>query len=311
MRKFLKAILLFIPVALVIYIAMVIFIGELNIGTLQKNLKYFVAAYGHTNTRIKEVRNTQNVDLLFVGSSHAYRGFDTRIFAQAGFKSFNLGSNRQSPIQTELLLGRYLTKLKPKVLVYEVCPIAFSTDGVESTCDIISNDVVDFNAVKMAFKQNNIKIYNTLIYSYYRQLLHKDDHFKEEKVKDDDTYINGGFVEKKIKYYTQEVDDSKREAVLNDFQKTSFEAIVAMAKANNTKLLLIQSPVTKATYNAYINNDYFDNEMAQYGTYYNANKMIQLHDSLDFFDGHHLNQNGVIKFNKLLIEEVLPKVISK
>jgi hypothetical protein len=84
---------------------------------------------------------------------------------------------------------------------------------------------------------------------------------------------------------------------INHIQKVSFEAVVAMAKANNIKLLLIQSPVTKATYNAFINNDYFDNEMAQYGTYYNANKMIQLHDSLDFFDGHHLNQNGVIKYS--------------
>lgn len=311
MRKFLKAILLFIPFALIIYIIMVIIIGELNIGTLQKNLKYFVAAYGHTNTRIKEVRNIKNVDLLFVGSSHAYRGFDTRIFAEAGYTSFNLGSNRQSPIQTELLLGRYLTRLKPKVLVYEVCPIAFSTDGVESTCDIISNDVVDLKAVKMAFKQNNIKIYNTLIYSFYRQLLHRDDHFIEEKVKDDDTYIQGGFVEKKIKYYTQEVVDSNRKAELNVIQKKSFEAVVAMAKANQIKLLLIQSPVTRATFNAYINNDYFDQEMAKYGTYYNFNQMITLHDSLDFFDGHHLNQNGVVKFNKMLIEQVLPKVISK
>jgi hypothetical protein len=306
MRKFLKAILLFIPLSIAIYILMVIIIGDLNIGTLQKNLKYFVGAYGHTNTRIKEVRKNKAVDILFVGSSHAYRGFDTRLFEQGGYHCFNLGSNRQSPIQTELLLARYLNKLNPKVLVYEVCPIAFSTDGVESTCDIISNDVVDFGALKMAIKQNNIKIYNTLIYSYYRQLLHRDANFAEQIVKDDDTYISGGFVEKKIKYYTQEKIEGNNKAALNDLQKKSFEAIVAMTKAYGIKLLLIQSPVTKATFNAYVNNDYFDHKMQQYGTYYNFNKMIELNDSLDFFDGHHLNQNGVVKFNKAIIEKVLP-----
>lgn len=306
MRKFLKAILLFIPLSIAIYILMVIIIGDLNIGTLQKNLKYFVGAYGHTNTRIKEVRKNKAVDILFVGSSHAYRGFDTRLFEQGGYHCFNLGSNRQSPIQTELLLARYLNKLNPKVLVYEVCPIAFSTDGVESTCDIISNDVVDFGALKMAIKQNNIKIYNTLIYSYYRQLLHRDANFAEQIVKDDDTYISGGFVEKKIKYYTQEKIEGNNKAALNDLQKKSFEAIVAMTKAYGIKLLLIQSPVTKATFNVYVNNDYFDHKMQQYGTYHNFNKMIELNDSLDFFDGHHLNQNGVVKFNKAIIEKVLP-----
>lgn len=305
MRKFIKAGLLFIPFTLIVYIILVIVIGELNIGTLQKNLKYFVGAYGHTHSRIREVRNSKPVDILFVGSSHAYRGFDIRIFKAAGFSSFNLGSNRQSPIQTELLLKRYLPVLKPKTLVYEVCPIAFSTDGVESTCDIISNDVVDFEAVKMAFQQNNIKIYNTLIYSYYRQLLGRDDQFIEPIVKEDDTYISGGFVEKKLKYYTPEKVDSNKKAELIALQRKSLEAVVAMAKANKIELYLIQAPVTSTSYNAYSNNQFFDQEMSQYASYLNFNTVMQLNDSLDFFDGHHLNQNGVIKFNKRFIEEIL------
>jgi hypothetical protein len=305
MRKFLKAVLLFIPFTLAVYVIMVIVIGELNIGTLQKNLKYFVGAYGHTHSRINEVRKSKPVDIVFVGSSHAYRGFDTRIFIAEGYTCFNLGSNRQSPIQTELLLKRYLPILKPKLLVYEVCPIAFSTDGVESTCDIISNDVVDFDALKMAFKQNNIKIYNTLIYSFYRQILGRDAHFTEALVKDDDTYISGGFVEKKLKYYHSEKVDSNKKAELNELQRKSFEDIINLAKTNNIELVLVQAPVTKASYNAYVNNDFFDKEMMQHGPYINFNKIINLNDSTDFFDGHHLNQNGVIKFNKSFIEKVL------
>lgn len=304
MRKFLKAILLFIPLSVIIYVLMVIVIGELNIGTLQKNLKYFVGAYGHTFTRIREVRIAKPVDMVFVGSSHAYRGFDTRIFKDDSISSFNLGSNRQSPIQTELLLKRYLPILKPKYLIYEVCPIAFSTDGVESTCDIISNDVVDWDAVKMAIKQNNIKIYNTLIYSYYCQMLGRDKNFKEAIVKDDDTYITGGFVEKKLKFYTQEKIEAGKKAEINDLQKQSFINIVNMAKAQGIELILIQAPVTKATYNAYTNNHFFDEEMKKYGAYFNFNEHITLNDSLDFFDGHHLNQNGVVKFNKALMEEL-------
>lgn len=307
MRKFLKTGLLFLPFSILLYVAFVIVIGELNIGILQKNLKYFVGAYGHTHSRITEVRKYKAVDIVFVGSSHAYRGFDTRIFNEEGISSFNLGSNRQSPIQTELLLKRYLPVLKPKLIVYEVCPIAFSTDGVESTCDIISNDKVDFDALKMALLQNNIKIYNTLIYSFYRQLIGRDANFTEAVVKDDDTYISGGFVQKKLKFYKPEIVDNNKKAELLDLQKKSLEAIVRMANEKQIKLLLVQAPVTKASYNAYINNDFFDKEMSQYAPYFNFNNIMNLNDTTDFYDGHHLNQNGVEKFNKKLIEVAINK----
>jgi hypothetical protein len=77
-----------------------------------------------------------------------------------------------------------------------------------------------------------------------------------------------------------------------------------MAKAQGIELILIQAPVTKATYKAYTNNQFFDEEMKKYGPYLNFNERINLNDSLDFFDGHHLNQNGVVKFNKALMEEL-------
>jgi len=78
------------------------------------------------------------VDILFLGSSHSYRGFNPQYFS--GYKTFNLGSSAQTPIQTNLLLKRYLHQLNPKTIVYEVYPISLSIDGVESSSDIIAND---------------------------------------------------------------------------------------------------------------------------------------------------------------------------
>ena len=42
--------------------------------------------------------------------------------------------------------------------------------------------------------------------------------------------------------------------------------------------------------------------MSQFGDYYNYNEIMSLNDSLDFFDDHHLNSNGVRKFDNKLIE---------
>ena len=88
-------------------------------------------------TRLNEVKNIKNIDILFLGSSHTYRGFDTRVFKKNGYNSFNLGSSSQSPIQTLTLTKRYLNQLNPKLIVYEVYPTTFTIDGIESSLDII------------------------------------------------------------------------------------------------------------------------------------------------------------------------------
>ena len=113
MAKFIKSILWFTPYSLAIYLLLLVFWGELTPPLLKKNLNYKKGSYGHLYSRIRELKKTHDVDILFLGSSHTYRGFDPRIFARHGFHTFNLGSSSQSPIQTEILLKRYLDKLNP------------------------------------------------------------------------------------------------------------------------------------------------------------------------------------------------------
>ena len=126
---------------------------------IAKNLK-LLGPGGHLKTRIRDLATCSDVDVLFLGSSHAYRGFDPRIFMKYGIKSFNLGSSAQTPIQTEILLKRYLNSLKPKLVVYEVYPSTLSLDGVESALDLIANDRIDFPIIKMALDLNHAAVYN-------------------------------------------------------------------------------------------------------------------------------------------------------
>ncbi len=147
--------------------------GRLCTYFFEKNLNYRIGSYGHMFSRIKEIPNLKEIDILFLGSSHSYRGFDTRIFKKNNLNTFNLGSSGQTPLQTEILMKRYLKIIKPKLIIFEVYPNTFSIDGVESTLDIIANDEIDFEIIKLAFKQNNIKIYNTLLYGLYYDILNK------------------------------------------------------------------------------------------------------------------------------------------
>jgi hypothetical protein len=256
---------------------------------------------GFMRSRIAELKNYGEVDILFLGSSHAYRGFDTRIFSENGYKTFNLGSSSQTPVQTKMLVERYLDRLNPKRVIYEVYPASFASDGVESSLDIISSDVNDMHTISMALKINHIKTYNTLVYSLICQTLGLNQTPLDPVDDGTDRYISGGYVERKITHY-QPARFEEKEIALNPLQLKAFAEIVQRLKERNITLLLVYAPVSKIYYDSYTNNSYFDSLMTSHSAYINFNETLALNDSMHFYDHHHMNQNGVAVFNRALIE---------
>ena len=158
MRKFIKKISLFILFSSLFYLIVLFVWASYLPDAFKPNINYRIGSYGHSFSRLKEVEQAKDVDIVFVGSSHAYRGFDPRIFKKEGFSCFNLGSGSQTPFQTKLLLDRYLDQLNPHVLVYEVYPATFTLDGVESAVDLLSNGKIDEYSIEMAWDINHLKV---------------------------------------------------------------------------------------------------------------------------------------------------------
>ena len=178
MVNFIKKIFGFLLFSLMFYFLMIPLWKKFTPIYMQPNLKYQVGSFGYMYSRIQEVKKQKgDVDILFLGSSHSYRGFDPRNFKEK--KTFNLGSSSQTPIQTKILLERYLEKINPKLIIYEVYPGTFSSDGVESSLDLISNDKNDIRSLQMAFQLNNIKTYNTLVYAKYSDFFDWNKNFIE------------------------------------------------------------------------------------------------------------------------------------
>lgn len=300
MKKFLKTFALFSLICFVFYVCMLCLWGEYLPQKYKPNLNYRKGSYGQMYTRISDLKKYKNVDILFLGSSRAYRVFDTRIYAKQGYYSFNLGSSSQTPIQTKLLMKRYLKQLNPKLIVYAVDPNAFASDGVESAMDIIANDKNDRESLKMLAKINHLKVFNTLIYGYYKDYIHKDKFFSESKYRNTDTYIDGGYVEKKMSYF-KHISHPQEAFPLRKKQINSFEEVLTMFKQENIPFLLVQTLVTPSAYAAITTNDTFDNTMKAYGTYLNFNESLHLDDSLYFFDALHMNQQGVLRFNEKIV----------
>lgn len=302
MKKFIYNLAIFFIFTLFFYSFAVILWSRYVPPFLKPNINYRIGSYGHMFTRIKEIKQIDNVDILFLGSSHAYRGFDNRIFKKNGFTTFNLGSSAQTPIQTSVLLKRYLDKVHPKLVIFEVNPLTFNSDGVESSLDLIANDQNDLYSGEMALKINNIKTYNTLIYGLYRDFFNLNKSYNEPLKRGKDTYIQGGFVESEIAYYNKPLPQSKQKIVFQKNQLEAFEKCLFEIKKRNIEIILVYAPLTHNLYSNYTNNKYFDEKMASYSKYYNFNEIINLTDSLYFYDAHHLNQNGVKIFNAKLIK---------
>lgn len=264
-------------------------------------VRYKRCGSGHLFSRLEEVRQVKDVDILFVGTSHCYRGFDTRIFGRAGYSAFNLGSSIQTALQTELLLERYLDSISPKRVIFEINPNIFSSDGAESAADVISNDYIDWRTVRMACKVNRYRIYNTLVFGLYRQYTGIGKELRQSAVFQQDRYIPGGYVESKRFENKAAKPIEKKKYTFRDNQLDAFEKVLAMFRERKIPYVLVQAPITKAMYASKTNNDEIDSFLRQRGRYYNFNHLLRMDDRYDFFDNDHLSQKGVGKFNRELI----------
>lgn len=304
--RFISRLLLFAGFAVPVYWVCIIIAGELLPQPYRQNLSYLRGAYGHTFTRMQEAAKTRDVDILFLGSSHTYRGFDPRLFTLSGIKTFNLGSSSQTPVHTRALLLRYLEWLNPEMVIWEVYPETFSLDGVEASLDLISNDRIDRHAAGFVFQNSNVKVLNTLLYSIFQNIVKPLPRRKEQAKKGVDSYIPGGYVEREKAYFRHETPGEPTEKEFKPKQIRAFQESLAMLKSRHIKVILVQAPVTRALYKSFSNAKEFDNLMQTSGEYYNFNNLLQLDDSLHFYDAHHLNQYGVSLFNRELIKRLQP-----
>jgi hypothetical protein len=301
MKKFAINLLTFIPFAVILYMAFLIFFAKTIPSRYQKNM---LVLKDHMTDRLAEAKTRKNVDILFLGSSHSYRGFDTRIFAKEGLNAFNFGSSAQTPIQTDYLLTKYLDSLKPKLVIYEVYPVTFTIDGLESTMNITTSEKINMDLFSMVIQQKSIKALNTMLLSGCDELFNFG--LIKRKNKEVEKYISGGYVEQKLEYFDRT--PRPRQALeFNESQFKYFEKNLLQLKERNIKYILVQAPYPKTTYNAFTNLDGFDQRMRKYGPYYNFNKCMDLDDSLNFMDDSHLNHNGVVAFNRQLLDTLKSK----
>ena len=257
MKRLLKHTILFALVALVAYPVLLCLLGDLG---WVRTARTEMANRGFLNSRIKDIRNYRNVDVLFLGSSHCYRTFDTRFYRSQGISCFNLGSSNQTPVQTYVLLKAYL------------------------------------DSTKMAWHTGNMKVINTWLYSLYNQkICHRLERFHEEPTMDDAEYIPGGYVEINTKEFERKR-YSRHNLFVRPEQMEALKQCLNLLKERDIPYMLVEVQDAYQLRSAFKNHEWFENKMKALGPY--RYKLLPLVDTVHFCNSNHLFKPGIELFNQ-------------
>lgn len=293
---------MFLLFAALWYVLLLTFTPQRLAFRTARNLNVPSGGYGHQWTRSQEVARYGAVDVLFVGSSHAYRGFDPRIWSARGYRTFNLGSSSQTPLQSEVLLQRHLAGLRPSLVILELGPTSFSYDGVESALDVLANAPADGLAWQMALHTSHLKVWNSMLYTWAHRGVFGMPDIHEPQQKGSDTYIPGGYVEKKLRHYKHAPPERPTHFTARPEQVAALDRMLALLKAEGVRTIAVEAPVTRSRRASAVDQDQFAEWITAKLPYFDLQGRVPLDDSLHFYDAHHLNQLGVDRMNGVLID---------
>lgn len=284
-------------------VAYIIFLPVFYRSPINGHLMLSRGGYGHMYSRLEEIDKLDKQDLLFLGSSHTYRSFDSQFFKSKGLKSFNLGSSSQSPDVTGILITEYLSQLSPKVVIYEVYPEIIFSQRLESRVDIISNLKISRFPSVMNSTTSSIGEINTFILSFWHQIVNPD--FTEDRHKGKDTYIDGGYVRNE-NIRTQF--DPSIKSLSVDLENAGVENLrqnIKCIQEFGSQIVLVYAPLPTDTYALYqAQNDTIDSMYSSLGVQYINYNGIPLNDTLHFKDDDHLNHAGVQIFNSQVLKDL-------
>lgn len=300
---------------------------------LQSNTRFIPANYGMMGLRLEEASDMAlhgGPEVLFVGSSHCYRSFDTRLTDSAGIRSLNLGSSNQTPRQTYALLQRFFVRynISPDLVVIEVHPDIMENSGNESAIDILSNTYIDRPMLQMALRQRSLPVFNTLCCSYFNRMLRGDKAIVAQLTRDsiahiatqsgdttvnvDFAYCNGGFVEV-TPYCYKPIPLEPKTITVRDDQLEWLDKCLRLLDSHSTPYQLVEVPSTRSRYKSYSNHTEFEKQIRSLvdleSQYLNLNEdrrlLSQLDDTTCFFDDDHLNQKGATILTKYITQCIL------
>jgi hypothetical protein len=313
MKKFLGSLALFLCCCSILYLLLIYVTSNLKYekeySILDKLTGNAVETGISTFWQFHEVKySNAPIDILVLGSSIAYRAFNTYEFDKAGLNVRILATGAQPPKITYYLLKEYLNKTKPKLIIYDVCLSCNKSKGVESFYDLCRNIPISWMHFFMALTVNETFAYHNLCAAWINQLLKPL--YQQIKYSRPKAYYKGFNTEFKYDSTLRFNFSSRpdRPEKMNEQQVENIEyieAIAQYARRNNVHLLFTRQP-SLWNYDVY--------HMAKVIAIARKYKVpiadmyrykYWLNPAKNFYDKSHLNASGAKRITKIFIKRVL------
>lgn len=305
MKKLLRNGLLFFALATGIYLVAFWALCKIELGgtpLVHRVSKVLYWKGGDSYERFHKFQSETKNDVVIVGSSHAYRGYDPALFAEHGYRAYNLGSSAQSPMNSYYIVEQYLDSSNTGLLIFDVYDGAFEVSGLESTADLTQNISSDLAAMKMACALKDPRGMNMLTLRAIQS--------GAEPIYTDEGKTSAGFtgvsdsVETELNYAI----GGKQRPELPQGQY--LEKLLNLCRERHIPVVLTNHPFPK---------EKDDGRHAHFATWINETAGPfgveyldfafdhSLHSKHHFYDQSHLNLAGVAQFNPQLIMELEEK----
>ena len=201
------------------------------------------------------------------------------------------------------MLQRHLDELDPRLVIFALQPISLSVDGLESTLDLLANGPLDKQTFDLAMHHEHIKTYNAAAFAAMKQALEGPPAIDEPVLKGTDTYVKGGFVEQRSGSNHKPLPSPLPSFVPRSDQEKALERCIAMIEVRGRKAMIVRTPVLTTYADPELDNT-FNARMKRFAPVIDMSKHELIQDPSYFYDGSHLNQQGVQVFNTILIQDI-------
>lgn len=254
---------------------------------------------GQTKLMFDDLEKFKSFDnaVFVIGSSHAYRGYDPRIFKKAGIELFNMGTSGQNMKDSYTLIKKNRSKVHN--LIIDIYPGVLEEVAEESTLMLIQNATETSTAFEI-FK-NNVTI------SSINNMTSRLFDLNPKPMKYDENYVYNGYVERKTYYQSDTTRTYDNFVPGGNFEY--LDSLLNFASKSHIKTCLASHPLKwNQSYRNFYQNSYLPQIrkiLSRYPeiVFYDFTLNHPNNDSL-FSDANHLNQRGVDFYNTKLIERL-------
>lgn len=243
---------------------------------------------------------TARWDAVVLGSSHAYRGYDPRVFQNRGYRMFNLGSSAQTPMNGYYVLKQYADSARIPLVIFDMYENAFTQDGLESTSELTQHVPSDVEAWGMAWGVHDLRAVNMMALRYFTRDV--------GPMFTDSTYRGAGYAVRTARAPANVRYDVGRPLRMNANQRRYFTACIDLCRARGVELVFTthfyphQSDTAKHT----LFHHFVDSTARVHGLrYLDFAYAHELSDTDHFCDHNHLNETGARIFNVRLVDSLV------